>query len=191
MNDLYDAINEEDLDAINIILKGYPARLNEKKDNKLTPLHLELCWGKHKAASLLLSYGADVCVRAACGYTPLHKAVSNNDIQISSIISLLDKGADVNAKAGFGYEITPLDVLATEKTIAPDNYILDEIAKLLMQRGAHFYKVPVAAVFGTLKDVEDLINKGADIDDFFGQQSITWASYSCKIFKHGISSITN
>jgi len=133
MIDLYDAIYEEDLDTINMILRGYPERLNEKKDNKLTPLHLALCWGKHKAASLLLSYGADVCVSDDRGYTPLHEAVSNNDIQISSIISLLDKGADVNAKAEAGYEITSLDLLATEKTIAPDNYILDEIAKSLSQ----------------------------------------------------------
>jgi ankyrin repeat protein len=131
-----------------------------------------LCWGKHNAASLLLSYGADVCATDDRGYTPLHEAVSNDDIQILSIITLLDKGADVNAKAEAGYEITPLDLLATEKLNAPDNSILDEIAKLLIQSGAHFYKLPVAAIFGTLKDVGDLINEGADIDDFLGNSQL-------------------
>ena len=169
MIDLYDAIYEEDLEAINLILKEYPNRVNE---NRGTPLHHALYWGKHKVASLLLSYGADVCVSDARGYTPLHDAVSSIDIQISSIIALLDKGADVNAKAEAGYEIRPLDLIATEKTNNPDNSMLDEIAKLLIQHGAHYYKVPVAAVLGTLIDVEDLINKGADIDDLLGNSEL-------------------
>lgn len=172
MIDLYDTIYEEDLEAINLILKEYPYRVNEIRDNKGTPLHHALYWGKHKVASLLLSYGADVCVSDGRGYTPLHEAVSSIDIQLSLIIALLDKGADVNAKAGAGYEITPLDLLATQKTNNPDNSIFDEVARLLRQRGAHYYKVPVAAAFGTLIDVEDIINKGADIDDFLGNSEL-------------------
>jgi len=172
MIDLYDAINEEDLETIKLIFKDYPARVNEIIDNGRTPLHQALCWGKHNVASLLLYYGADVCVRDNHGYTPLHEAVSSIDIIIASVSALIEKGADVNAKAEAGYEITPLDLLATEKSNDPDNSILDEIAGLLIHSGAHFYKVPVAAVFGTLTDVENLINTGADIDDFLGNSHL-------------------
>ena len=172
MIDLYDAINEEDLETIRLILKDYPTQVNEINDNGRTPLHQAMCWGKHNAAFLLLSYGADVCASDNRGYTPLHEAVSGNDIRIASISSLLEKGADVNAKAEAGYEITPLDLLATEKINDPDNSILDKIADLLIQSGAQFYKVPVAAVFGTLIDVEKLINTGADIDDFLGNSHL-------------------
>jgi ankyrin repeat protein len=168
MIDLYDAIYEEDLETIKLTFKDNPARVNEINENGRTPLRQALCWGKHNVASLLLSYGADACVSDNYGYTPLHEAISSIDIQIASISALLEKGADVNAKAGSGYEITPLDLLATEKANDPDNSTFDEIAELLIQNGAQFYKVPVAAVFGTLTDVEDLITSGADIDDFLG-----------------------
>jgi ankyrin repeat protein len=172
MIDLYDAIYEEDLETIKEIFKENPARVNEISDNGRTPLRQALCWGKHNVASLLLSCGADVCLSDNHGYTTLHEAVSSIDIKIAFISALLEKGADVNAKAGAGYEITPLDLLATEKINDPDNSTLDEIADLLIKSGAHFYKVPVAAVFGTLTDVEDLIGRGADIDDFLGNSHL-------------------
>jgi ankyrin repeat protein len=172
MIDLYEAIYEEDIETIKLILKNYPDRVNERDENDNTPLHKALCCGKHNVASLLLSYGANVCVSNNRGYTPLHEAVSSNDIKIRSVRALLEKGADVNAKAEAGYEITPLDLLATEKTNNPDNSILDEIAELLIQSGAHFYKVPVAAIFGTIRDVEDLISTGADIDSFLGNSQL-------------------
>lgn len=183
MIDFYDAINEEDLETIRSILKDQPERVNEISDSGRSPLHQALCWGKHKAVSLLLSCGADVNVRDKEGYTPLHEAVNSLDIRFDSIKALIERGADVNAKAEGGYEITPLDLLATVKANDPENSTLNHIAELLIQSSANFYKVPVAAIFGSLKDVEDLVKNGADINDFLGNSHLSGLHIAAKFAK--------
>lgn len=185
MNDLDDAIIwEEDIDAINKILKEHPQCLCETNDSGRTPLHQALLYGKHKVVSLLLSCGAAVNIPDKQGYTPLHEAVSGSDIQKTSVDALIRAGADVNAKAEQeyeGYEITPLELLATAKMIDPKNLTIDDVAELLIKSGARFYKVAVAAVFGTLKDVEDLINNKANIDDFLNNVQLRGLHIAAKL----------
>lgn len=184
MKDLSDAILEDDIDAINKILNDNPQCLNATDDLGRTPLHQALLLGKHKVVSLLLSYGANVKVPDKHGYTPLHEAVGGSHIQKISVEALIKAGADVNAKAEQeyeGYEITPLELLATAKITDPRDSIIDDVAELLIKNGARFYKVAVAAVFGTLKDVEDLINNGTDIDDFLNNVPLRGLHIAAKL----------
>ena len=60
MIDLDDAIIEEDLDAIKLILKDCPERLNEKDEYGRTPLQKALSWGKHKVTLFLLSHNPNL-----------------------------------------------------------------------------------------------------------------------------------
>lgn len=185
MTNLDDAIIlEEDIDAINKILKDHPQCLNATDDTGRTPLHQALLYGKHKVVSLLLSYGANVNAPDKDGYTPLHEAVCDSHIQKTSVDALIRAGANVNAKAEQeyeGYEITPLELLSTAKIIDPKNSTIDDVAGLLIKSGARFYKVAVAAIFGTLKDVEDLINNGTDVDDFLNKVPLRGLHIAAKL----------
>ena len=115
-----------------LIAKG--ADVNAKDENSLTPLDQAIQRKKIEIANLLrkrggkrgavysihvaakgdieavkqhLAAGADVNAKTESGWTPLHQAASSGHKVAQQIAELLiTKGADVNAKSGFG---TPLD----------------------------------------------------------------------------------
>ncbi len=74
----------------------------------------------------LIEKGADVDAKANDGMTPLNLACRNKSLELAKL--LLDKGADVMAKVGFGDRWTPLHRASGGNAI--------KIVKLLIERGA-------------------------------------------------------
>jgi len=74
----------------------------------------------------LIEKGADVEAKDKWGMTPLNLACRNKSLELAKL--LLDKGADVMAKVGFGDRWTPLHRASDGNAI--------KIVKLLIERGA-------------------------------------------------------
>jgi ankyrin repeat protein len=106
-----------------------------------------------------LESGADVDARAYGGWTPLMRAVSDGNYEISKL--LIDRGADVNAKENFG---NPLLFFSLRK-----NKI--NILNLLLEKGVYVNvknwegnpALSVAASYG-IEVAKPLIEKGADVN---------------------------
>lgn len=96
----------------------------KKKRNGQTLLHLAAWKGYAKAAKLLLDNKADPNVRDIMEATPLHDAVSEDNVEIVRI--LIAHGADLDATSK--YLSTPLCNAASNGQVA--------IVKLLLENGA-------------------------------------------------------
>ncbi len=92
--------------------------------NANTALDAAVAARRTEVVRLLLAKGAEVNVRAAGGYTPLHKAVFGGDLGMIRL--LLDSGADLHARTDEGKK--PVDV-ASERG-------LKDVVKLLTEHGA-------------------------------------------------------
>jgi ankyrin repeat protein len=98
-----DANNTEEIEAL---LRANPALCNLRAHDGLTPLLWAAIRGNQEMAELALADGADPNVKTAGGWTPLFEAVGYHDKEMAEL--LLAKGANVNAKANDGK--TSLDV---------------------------------------------------------------------------------
>ncbi len=85
-------------------------RLNLGTD-QATPLFLATEKGFGSVVEVLLSKGASLAERDKAGYTPLHRAVANEDLELVKL--LIDNKADVNTKAASGPgRMTTLEIAA-------------------------------------------------------------------------------
>jgi ankyrin repeat protein len=134
------------------------------------PLHSAALAGQAKVVSLLLENGAKVDVRDNTGRTPLLSFMSGNVADVSTLIALLESGADPNLLDG-PVPYHPLDYAAINGRA--------EMADLLIAFGADmnakdnlFGETPLHyaianckfAVKGQLEVVELLIKRGADVN---------------------------
>jgi ankyrin repeat protein len=167
INNLFDAIYEGDITFVKKTLINNSDIINYKNDYGQTPLHRAAFCGKAKIVGFLILSGANVNIKDNQGYTPLHEAIYSENFKCANHLLLM--GADINAKAEGGYEVTPLSLLAQLKVNNllnhNDNQVIDKINKLLITQGALIFSIPVAAVFGTISDIERLLNIGIDIND--------------------------
>ena len=150
------------------------ADVNIQQVNRNTPLHEAAGAGSIDVAELLIAHGANPDAKDRKGYTPLHETAWWTDPSTLAVAKLLlDKGADVNARAT--WDGTPL-------TDAADSNNLP-LAELLVDRGAN---VNATCPFGctclhhavSSKNVaEFLITKGADVNikDNNGRTPLNWA----------------
>lgn len=109
-------------DAIVEILLHSGANPNKKSENSLgvLPLHSALAGDHQSVSRLLIEHETDINASSGAGWTPLHYAAHNGDVETTEL--LLSKGANITALAEGK---TPAN-LATE-----GGY--DDIAALLSQ----------------------------------------------------------
>ncbi|MHC4458074.1 MAG: ankyrin repeat domain-containing protein [Planctomycetota bacterium] len=98
-------------DIARLLIKyGIDVNAKDKRDRRKTPLH-EAAHGILEVAKLLLEHGANVNAKDEVSSTPLHEAVSRNNVKMAKL--LLENGADLNIESNCG---TPLE-LADKKTM--------------------------------------------------------------------------
>lgn len=114
--------------AAYLVKKGADVNAASKNPMRVCPLHSALAQRQPEVSlaitEMLVAHGADVNVRQAAGWTPLHQAAIHGQVNLAKL--LLDHGADVNAKAENGK--TPLELATTGKH--------NVMAALLRERGA-------------------------------------------------------
>lgn len=95
--------------------------------NSLSPLTISIMFGNKEAAEMLIKNGANVNIRGDRGVSPLMHAVANIDL-IKMAELLIDAGADVNCRASYIHQQTPLTLAMTYKNLPA--------IKLLIKSGA-------------------------------------------------------
>ena len=69
-----------------LIKAGAPINSKSRNDLEVTPIHSAASAGHTKIAGLLLKHGADPNLREQGGYTPLHTAAQNGDLEMISAL---------------------------------------------------------------------------------------------------------
>ena len=106
-NALYWASREGRIETVKLLLR-YGANIEYRIDNiGPTALHTAVRYGHEELIKLLLKEGIDIDIYLGdYGVTPLHEAITTNETtyaqQLKIARELLEAGADVNAKMGFG-----------------------------------------------------------------------------------------
>lgn len=90
--DIHEAAKTGDLDGLKKILSENPSLVNSPDKDKMTPLHHAIDAGNLKAASLLISHGADVNAVNFKTETPLHIAAYEGNA--GAVRLLLEHNAD-------------------------------------------------------------------------------------------------
>ena len=185
------------------LLLRHRADINAENNIGETPLHLAVRHGKTEIVDLLLKNGANINAITICGDTPLQLAKSKNHTEIIQLLesaaqeesdlrlaalnertdvvdSLLERGANINAKDRHGYTILHHAAM-NRKT---------EVVELLLKRGADIYakelcgKTPLhlAADRGHTEVVELLLQHRANIHekDQDGKTPLHWAAVEGK-----------
>lgn len=96
---IFEAIEQENVDAIIDLVQHDPNSINKRNEKGSTPLHLIAHGPGDKALNLdllniVISLGADVNAKDACGMGALHRLVLYSNAEIISYI--VERGADVN-----------------------------------------------------------------------------------------------
>jgi uncharacterized protein len=108
-----------------LVARGADVTARSRNDLDNEPLHTVMAGAQVRAVvETLIAHGANVNARQHGGYTPLHEAAGNGNLDLAEL--LLARGADVNALTDDGK--SPL-ALAAEQGHA-------EIVALLGERGA-------------------------------------------------------
>lgn len=96
--DIYEAITENDIEAVKDFISNHPGIINKKNDNGMTPLHKAVEQNRMKIVKLLIKEGADVNAKDNADHTPLYYTafLSKKDGQKITDL-LIEKGADVNS----------------------------------------------------------------------------------------------
>jgi ankyrin repeat protein len=106
---------------------------------KSIPLHSAAVYEKFEVVQKLIEYGADIDARDEDGWTPLYWASEGHAFKDGSVLRLLlERGADVNARAGtYGDDdfTTPLHRASAQGAV--------EVVRLLLEHGADVEAVNV------------------------------------------------
>jgi hypothetical protein len=155
--DIFQAINNADLESLCRILEKDPGLVNLRDDRGILPLHLAIQSCNQEAAKMLIFYGADIKAKLYNGNPSIHFAVHCEQNKMLGV--LLANGANGNlpnkenvtplmmaAKLGYKNAVTMLLLTNAEINVMDNNdrtpldlaieYGHSKIAKKLIKHGA-------------------------------------------------------
>jgi cytochrome c len=177
MTPLTAAAKEGDVAMISKLLNG-GAKIDEPNPGKWsgTPLYWSLFNCKYEAAELLLTKGANVNLTDSFGSAPLYIAVSCEDVDLSLLEHLIQKGADIN------YRNTSDGWTSLHHAISSGS---DDVARLLIEKGANINALTddgttpliLAVKTDSVFMAKLLLERGADADwhDFHKKNAMSYA----------------
>ena len=158
--DIFAAINLHDMSVINNMLKADKDKvLASRTTAGITPLHYAASLDNTEAVYRLLEAGVKPDILATGSLTtPLHWAADKG--AEDSLRLLIEKGADVNAKAKNGY--TPLHFAAKAADPSLSKYLIDAGASINALDSKGNTPLHIASFFGNGKVVAFLLQVGAN-----------------------------
>ena len=163
---LHDAARIGSAEITTILIKG-GADVELSGFGGIRPLHSAALAGQAKVVTILLKSGAQVDSRDNTGRTPLLTFMSGNVLDVSTLIALLDGGADPNLLDG-PIPYHPLDYAAMHGRADVADLLIafgaDMNAKDNLYGGTPLHYAIWYAPQGHLEVAELLINRGADVN---------------------------
>jgi ankyrin repeat protein len=185
--DFFDAIRSGDHAKVSSLLTADPALLAARDDKGLSAFIAAKYSQRNDIAALLLEKGIELDIWAACmagaservakliaddpallnsyshdGWTPLHLAAFF--AQPSVVEALLQRGAEVNARARNGTTNTPLHAGAAGRNLEVIRALVEHGADVNARQEGGFTALHSAALSGDVEMARFLISHGADID---------------------------
>jgi ankyrin repeat protein len=104
----------------------------------------------------------NVMMRNRFGWTPLHHAAFAGNVETAKL--LLDRGADVNARAKTKFLNTPLLAASLTGQVEVARLLLDRGADVLVRQSQGFTPLHEAALIGNMELVRLYIDRGAELN---------------------------
>ncbi|MDP8218042.1 MAG: ankyrin repeat domain-containing protein, partial [Candidatus Theseobacter exili] len=166
--DMFTAIENNNLETLESIIKQNPQLINVKDKDELNPLHCALLKSNTEIAKLLILQGANVNSASSNCVSPMFLAAHLGNVEIAQL--LLVKGANVNLQCGIENN-TALHA-AAHGSGAESYRNCVKIADMLLLNGASINpkntggSTPLyeAAFNGNLPVASLLVEKGADLN---------------------------
>jgi ankyrin repeat protein len=184
--DFFDAIRSGDRDKVVSLLTADPALLAATDDKGLNAFIAAKYSRRNDIAELLLEKGIELDIFSACmagahervaklignepalintyshdGWTPLHLAAFF--AQPSVVQALLERGAEVNARARNGTTNMPLHAGATGRNLDVVRALVEHGADVNARQEGGFTALHSAALSGDVEMARFLISHGADV----------------------------
>ena len=124
----------------------------------------------------ILWQGNDIDQRNESEYTPLMVALANDDVKTAEL--LIHKGADLNlSEPSMGW--TPLFISIIRQLEDSSLFLISKGSNVNLKNVHDCTPLTIAATAGSLRTVEALLSKGADVlaQDDFGMDALF---YACK-----------
>lgn len=124
-------------------------------------LHETAAIGSAEQLAAMLD-GSNVTMRNRFGWTPLHHAAFAGNVDTARL--LLDRGADVNARAKSRFLNTPLLVATLTGQVEVAKLLLDRGADVLVRQAKGFTPLHEAALIGNMDLVRLYLGHGAELN---------------------------
>lgn len=157
MSDLHEAAKAGDAGAVREILARDPYRVSDRRDGKLTALHLAAAAGHAAVIEQLLGAGASPGARDQQGATPLHRAAGHGHAVV--VAALLARGARPSPVNEAGE--TPLHEAARAGHVEAAAALLDHGANPNARGQCGGSPLEAAALAGQRQAAELLLSRGA------------------------------
>jgi ankyrin repeat protein len=154
---IHDAVNDNNLEAVTVLLDDDPTIINDRDADGMTPLSLAAINGNYDIAKELLERNADIHIGDLDNSQPIHLAAISGNIQIAEL--LLASGAGVNEQDNNG--ATPLGFAAGRRHIDMVRYLLERNADVGIRNTRGMTPLFYA---GTPEIAALILDSGADVN---------------------------
>ncbi|MDA3885346.1 MAG: ankyrin repeat domain-containing protein [Candidatus Delongbacteria bacterium] len=173
VNDLKEAIDQDDLLKVKILLKTDKNLLEKNIDEYLTPLNYSASNSKTEIAKFLIDNGANINATDKEGSIPIHNSAAKGNYELTKY--LIEKGTDINYKDLNG--VTPLYFAFVSGNFQLIKYMIDKGADYTNFSSSGITPLHFATSNGNSQILKYLIKKGLDVNvkSAAGQTPIVWA----------------